>query len=574
MPDFSARMYDMSSRLDEFNNTEFDVLVVGGGIYGTSLAWEATRQGLRVALIEKKDFGHATSSSSLKIMHGGLRYLQQLDLIRMRHSISSRRRGFILAPNLLHPAPFMVPTVKWGLQHKLLMTAAFLMNDTISFDRNKGVGADWKIGMGHILGHDRVKDLLDGVACMDITGAAVWQDGFVENTERFTYAFAKTAEMQGAVIANYVKATGLLHSQGQIEGVRIQDEDTGEEGAIRAKVVINAAGPWLPDLLPPGAEARHAKEWAWTRGYNIIVNRNLFGKYGIGVEGRADDYDTESVVQRTKRNFFFAPWHNRTLIGTIYKRYQEKPDDASLAPEEIEAFIKDVNALYPPAELTLDDVVFSHVGILPAPYHGGRTDSADPSRETLVIDYGKLGLMKDLYAVRGVKYTTAIDVARKLIRHVASRQNWTLKEAADDPLYGSEQIVSAGDIQRVANRKNLALSDEVCRHLKTEYGPHFWKVLQIATEEVLLASPLTDTRPVLGAEVVYAVRCEHARHLEDVILRRTLLGPYGYPGTDTLKTTAVIMGRELEWSKEQQDQEIDAVIGKYKQLGLAHTVGG
>ena len=434
------------------------------------------------------------------------------------------------------------------------------------------MGDAWKIGMGHILGYDRVKELLDGVACMDVTGAAVWQDGFVENTERFTYSFAKTAEMQGAVIANYVKATGLLHSQGQIEGVCIQDEDTGEEGEIRAKVVINAAGPWLPDLLPPGAEAHHAKEWAWTRGYNIIVNRNLFDQYGIGVEGRADDYDSESVVQRTKRNFFFAPWHNRTLIGTIYKLYRDKPDQASLAPEEIEAFIHDVNTLYPPAELTMNDVVHSHVGILPAPYHGGRTDCADPSRDTLVIDYGELGLMKDLYAVRGVKYTTAIDVAQKLICRVAARQNWTLKDAEDEPLYGSEQIVSADEIQQIATKKNLMLSDDVYRHLKTEYGPHFEEILQIAGKDVLLGSLLTDTRPVLGAEVVHAIRYEHARHLDDVVLRRTLLGPYGYPGTDTLKTTAAIMGRELEWPKEQQNREVDALISKYKQLGLAHTI--
>ncbi|NCC52454.1 MAG: FAD-dependent oxidoreductase, partial [Spartobacteria bacterium] len=293
----------MSSRLNGFKDTVFDVAVVGGGIYGTTLAWEAARQGLQVALIEQKDFGHATSASSLKIMHGGLRYLQQLDFVRMRHSIVARRRGFIVAPNLVRPARFMVPTVAFGLQHKLLMTAAFLMNDTISFDRNRGVPEGHEIGMGRVWGYERVRELLAGVADMRVTGGAVWQDGFVENTERFTYAFAHTAETLGAVIANYTKATGLIHDQGHVQGVAIRDEDSGDESEIRARVVINAAGPWLPDLLPPGAEAFHRKTWAWTRGYNIIVRRNLFGEFGVGLEGRADDYDSESVVRRAKRNF-------------------------------------------------------------------------------------------------------------------------------------------------------------------------------------------------------------------------------------------------------------------------------
>ncbi|NCC53817.1 MAG: hypothetical protein EOM20_21795, partial [Spartobacteria bacterium] len=295
--------------------------------------------------------------------------------------------------------------------------------------------------------------------------------------------------------------------------------------------------------------------------------RNLFGEFGVGLEGRADDYDSESVVRRAKRNFFFAPWHGHTLIGTVYKRFDQRPETAGLSSEEIAAFIRDVNALYPPAALTLEDVAYTHVGVLPAPYRGGRTDCADPSRDTVVVDYGALKMMNGLYAVRGVKYTTAIDVAAKVIRRVAARVGWTLKGAPDAPIYGNEDMTQAAEIMAAARALHLEVDEHTAGRLAIEYGPHYREVLAIAAENASLAERVTAERPVLGAEVVHAVRNEHARHLDDVVLRRTVLGSYGYPGDAAAQTCADIMGSEAGWSPERKTQEIDALKRAYRQRG-------
>ncbi|MBN1269127.1 MAG: FAD-dependent oxidoreductase [Kiritimatiellae bacterium] len=559
----------MGTTIQHLTGEPADVAVIGGGIHGATLAWAAAARGLRVALVEQRDFGHATSANSLKILHGGLRYLQHADLMRMWESIRARRRGLQLQPHLVRPATFLVPTYPWKLQSRMGMAAALLFNDIMSWNRNRGVAQGRRLPRGRLLSRRDAKTILQGASGPAPTGAAVWHDAIIENTERFTLGFIMSAEERGARVANYTRATGLLMAGGAVEGIRVRDEETGEEGEVRARMVVDTAGPWTGSVLPKDIRR---PDWAWTRGFSLIVRRRLFGDYGVGLEGRTTHYDPDAIFQRGKQNVFFAPWREGTLIGVVYKLYGGPPDACRLEPEEIETYLKEINAIYPPAKLTLADVTFAHLGVLPAPAGPARKGNPDPCKHTEIVDFSRTAGLRGLLAVRGVKYTTALTVADRVVEIIGRRLGVNLRGSTPATVYGGERIVEPADVEASCRARGLALTPDQQRHLAAEYGSRFEEVLRIAAEYGGARAAIAGGQPVLGAEVLHAVRREHARTLGDVVLRRTNLGTLAYPGTDTLGTCARLMAGELGWDAERIEREVADVQEHYRRLGLSHVL--
>ena len=264
----------MQRKIQALANTTFDLLVLGGGIQGACVAWEATLRGLSVALIDQSDFGAATSANSLKIIHGGLRYLQTADFNRMRQSIRERQILMRIAPHLVHPLPVLVPTYGHGLKGREAMMVALKLNDWISCDRNQGLNDPHKhIPPGQVISRQSCLQQVPGIAKQGLTGAVTFHDAQVYNSERLTLSFIKSAAQQGATVANYVKAIGFLQTGDQIQGVTAQDGPTGAPLDIRAKAVINTSGPWLNQVL--GLLPMAHPDQRFAKAINLVLRRPL-----------------------------------------------------------------------------------------------------------------------------------------------------------------------------------------------------------------------------------------------------------------------------------------------------------
>ena len=291
---------------------EFDLLVVGGGIHGAAITWEATRRGLKTALIEKGDFGQATSANSLKIIHGGLRYLQQADLKRTRQSIKARRRFMEFAPHLVHPQPFLIPLFGHGLKGREIMALGLALNDLVSWDRNQGLQEDNFLPRGRVIPREACLSLLPGITKEGLTGGAVWYDGLVQHTERLTLEFILSASDLGATAANYIQATSLLLDQETVNGVKAIEVFSQTEFPIRAGMVVNASGPWLEVLFQPRPHPSQAP-LHWAKGINLVINKPLFTTFGVGLEGPRERGLGKPLPKKGSRFFFFVPWQGQVM---------------------------------------------------------------------------------------------------------------------------------------------------------------------------------------------------------------------------------------------------------------------
>jgi glycerol-3-phosphate dehydrogenase len=496
----------MKREIGKLSETDFDLLIIGAGIHGVAAAWAAARRGLSVALVEKEDFGGATSANSLKVIHGGLRYLQHANLRRMRESISARSRFLRMAPDLVAPRPFIVPTSGGGSRGKAALRIALALNDAISCDRNTGLREDRQLPGGKIISRDELFQLLPALDRPEFTGGAIWHDGFAENTDRLNIAFVLTAANSGAVCANYVRAEKLIVESNNVRGADAADVLSGKQFTIRAKQIINAAGPWMDRFAEPHRQ--------WVKAYNIIVRKKWFGEYGLALESAADFHDPDAVVKRGKRNLFFVPWRDGTMIGTHYTFFAGDPDARAVTTEEVEDFVRNVNLMYPALGLKNEDVTFVHVGIMPA--RPGATANAQPDKHSEIIDHESSGGPRGLISIKGVKYTTGLNVG-EVASLLAMAKLGRPAAKLDDTLIGADRPVS------------------------------------------------TKTH-VVAEEIIRAVRDEAALKLADVILRRTSLGSFEYPGDDVLRTCAEIMARELGWNDTKRDSEIGLTRRRYNGL--------
>ena len=374
---------------------EFDVLVVGGGIYGLTIAYDAAQRGLSVALVDRGDFGAATSFNHLKTIHGGLRYLQSADVRRMRESIRERRTFARIAPRWVAPLAFAMPTGSSLTRNAIVMRAALAIDAIIGRDRNDGVDPVRRLPAGRVIAGAECREWFAGTN-HDVASAAVWHDYQTINGDRLTLSFAKAADAHGAVLANYTEALGSLTAARRSAGVSARDNLTGQSFDIRARIVVNAAGPWTAMLLD---RSGLRTSWPLIKAMNLVTSRPA--RHGALVG-----------ATRSGRALVLLPWKGRTLIGTSESPTEREPDDQDAKREEIDAFLTEIRATFPALGLTYDEITLVHRGIVPASVTSGRTSLLGRSR---IIDHGREGGAPKLISIVGVKYTTARAVAQKAV---------------------------------------------------------------------------------------------------------------------------------------------------------------
>lgn len=535
----------MKRKLEQLTDT-YDLLIIGGGIYGACMAWEASLRGLSVALVEKADFGGATSANSLKIIHGGLRYLQSADFKRMRESIRERKTLMRIAPHLVHPLPILIPTYGHGLKGKEALGLAMALNDLISSDRNWLQDRQKYIPRGRVISKQECLQHLPGMSEAGLTGGALFYDAQVHNSERLTLAFVRSAEQAGATVANYVQAVGFLQAGDHIVGVRANDVFSGTELCIRARTVINTSGPWINQIL--GLLNRQPPQ-PMARAVNLVLRRSLFHSHAVG------------LASGSGRFLFVVPWRDRSILGTDYTVWTGEPDALEVSEGQIESFLRELNQAYPAANLGREDVAVVHSGLLPC---SGITPDGKPilSKHYRICDHAHQGL-PGLISVTGVKYTTARDVAQKTIDYIFKNRGQEPPPSTSSltPVYGGG-IEQFADFLQTAIARTHTLDKETVQHLVYNYGSKYQSVLKY-----LISSP-PNKLAVLQAEVIYAVREEMAQRLSDVVFRRTGLGSAELPSAEILQFCAEVMETELDWSPVRTQQELQAVSAEPTAVGV------
>lgn len=382
--------------LHALESETFDLLVIGGGIYGLTVACDAAQRGLRVALVERSDFGSGTSFNHLRTIHGGLRYLQTLDLARARESVRERRTLARIAPWAVAPLPFLLPLYPSLMKGTLAMRAGFLLDAVVASDKNEGLEATHRLPVGRVLSIAEARERFPEVRPLPITGAAFWFDYVTTEADRLTLAWALEASANGAILANYVEAGTL--PQGSEGRATVKDRVTDASFTIRARAVVNATGGAINRLLDP---LGHRVDLPLLQAVNLVT-RLAAPSAAIGGRSAAD------------RNLFVVPWRGRALFGTWESPGLCQPDDLTVGGPHLDAFISELNQAFPTMPLTRDDVTLVHRGVVPARVVDG---GATLDGRELVFEH-RTGGGIPVISVAGTKYTTARAVAERIVTRV------------------------------------------------------------------------------------------------------------------------------------------------------------
>lgn len=505
---------------------KFDVLIIGGGIVGAAIAREACLSGYSVALVERRDFGGQTSSGCFKIIHGGLRYLQRLNIKSLRESMREQRAFRNLAPRLVKPQPFLIPCYGHGMRGRGLLRTAMTAYELLTPDRNSHIPPSHRLPRHHVLSTEETMKIAPGLNPEGLHGGVTFYDCQILNCERLTLAFVVDAVSRGASVANYVEVTDFNVTSSsstacELSSTQCLDRISGKTFAISARFVINAGGPWIGDILgrinqdlPRSLPHRQL----FSKGIQLVFPSVIDTTYGVAVESPYRDEGT--VINRGGRSYFIVPWRNMSLVGTADYSFTDRPDEYRILPEEVNAFIAEVSAMYKSPLLTRETIRYGFGGLRPA-----HKRSAD----------------KFMHRSALVHEPVEVELKDRLIDH----------SSVEIPAQRIANLISTIGVKYTTAR---AVAEQAVALLGTKFG----KLVQpVNSAEIPLIE--AENVPAVGpvdVQVHAAVRNEMALTLSDVVLRRTELGTAGHPGEQLLAKIAHLMADDLGWDSKKIANEI------------------
>lgn len=526
--------------LRQLADETFDLLIIGGGITGVGVAREATRRGIRTALVEQRDFAWGTSSRSTKLIHGGLRYLRNLEFGLVRESVVERQKLLRMAPHLVHPLPFVFPVYTGDPDPLWMLKIGLMMYDWFS-------GKDTQIP--HRMARGKAVLQWEPLLKQDgLVGAGIYQDCATDDA-RLTIEVLQSAVQWGAVAANYAAVTGFRHdASGKLEAVEVEDTLTGQRFPIRAKRVLSACGPWA-DIVRRMDDPSAPPLLRLTKGVHITVRRERLPL-------------TNAVTMRGTdgRIMFAIPSGAFTYLGTTDTDYSGRPEDVRVEREDVEYILKAAHKNFPGQKLGFDDVVSAWAGLRPLV----RSQAADPS--AVSRGYELFPSASGLVTVAGGKLTAFRAMASHIVDYLFPATKRAQGTApSDEPLPGATKEPVANDIVAAIARATGEPEAEVVR-VAQRYGRRFapmWEQLK-ADGAFNGGDPLLAWRLL---QLRQAVEHEMAVRLEDVVARRTSLLLFSQDnGQRHLEALGQAMGQMLRWSESRIAAEIDQCRQRVREM--------
>ncbi|UKA77677.1 glycerol-3-phosphate dehydrogenase/oxidase [Arthrobacter sp. FW306-07-I] len=524
-----------------------DILVIGGGVNGLAVAREASSQGWLAAVVDAEDFGAGTSGTASRLVHGGIRYLENLEFHLVRESLRERERLLQTAPHLVKPYPLLIPFYRHNQRSGFIMRLGMFLYDVLSFDKSTPLHKP--------LSKAEVELMYPGLESDDLYGAVLYHDAQVANAERLCIEQALDVASFGGRVHNHLRVTGLNESKAGVD-VRLTDTLTGRELVQSARVVVNASGPWV-DMVLSRTIDETSRLIGGTKGSHMTVGP-FPGAPETGVHYEAvSDGRAILVLPLPDGNY---------LLGSTDIFFEGDPADAIMTDEEITYLLKEVNTLIPQARLTPQSVLHTVSGVRPLPYSPEAKTAAEVSRNHHVIAHPTI---KNLFSISGGKLTThralgemAMNVVEKHTNLVSSRRPWygIFRSGPGGTKHlklPGARCADWGKFQKdFLDRTSLPTA--TAQRLLGLYGVRVARIESLICADPSLAAPLPGHNSAVGAEVVLAVREEFARTLIDIVARRMLLSWADDAGLRAVEAVAEIAARELQWDEQRVHQEVEA----------------
>jgi glycerol-3-phosphate dehydrogenase len=539
----------------------FDVVVIGGGVTGAGVALDAASRGYSVALAERDDYAVGTSSRSSKMVHGGLRYLQNFDLGLVREALLERQLMVQLAPHLVYPTPFIVPAL--GEDRKSRRIGIGLnMYDVMATTRvgmsrreraERIAGEDyWAPDRHRTITGEEVTELIPALAEREPREGYLFYDCQTDDA-RLVLTILGEAERFGAVSVNGAEVTALLEDGGPAAGVACRDVETGDEFEIAADNVINATGVWADQIRP---EEIHEEEdlprIAPSRGTHLTVSMENLPLRAASIVPAGGD-----------RTIFALPWYGRALIGTTDNDYDGDIAHVQPAADDIEYLLAATNEFFA-TDLTESDLTGAYAGVRPLISTGDPRKSVDISRKAELYETSS-----GMLTITGGKLTTWRRMAKQVVDRMVEREGRVAPCRTDDIPLG--MAAGQGELDPPEGLSESDLPDGYRGLLGFRYGHYAREVLRLCEQRRELARPIVEGQPDLLAEVVVAARREQARTVADVLLRRTRLGLLAAPqlrGAESVREVADVLGGELGWDEDGVAAESDRWVEDARREGI------
>lgn len=534
----------MKRFIEEYKDESFDVVVIGGGITGACVAYDAASCGLSVALVEKNDFGWATSAATSKVIHGGLRYLKTFEFGLVRESLKERRILGNIAPNYIYPIPFMF------VNPTFVMKIGLFVYDLLAFDKKFTWDKSKKIPNHYPLSRKEIITQEPNTKREGLKEARVYYDCQNIFPERMTLTFLKSAVDYGARVSNYTRVEDFFITEGnQVSGIVVRDLVNNKICTIKGKLTINCTGPWADIVLKLAKKGAAQVKIRRSEGIHLIV-RKLVNKQSVGTMTKAG-------------HFFLIPWRGHSLIGTTDKEYPGTPDEYSVTRQSIAELLDTVNKDFGNDDpIQYSDVLFAYGGLRPLLDAQGE-DIHTTTRKYEINDHASEGL-SGILTVEGGKYTTSRNLAQNVLKIVEKKLRKKLSPCVTSKkrLSGCEITDMEKFIESIKN-ENSDFKNNTVEYLGRNYGTEYSEVLHLARQDKKLSEIVNADGEIL-AQVVYAIRKEMALTLKDIFFRRTGIGTLGNPGEKVMAMVADIAASELGWSDDRKQRELSELAKAFQ----------
>jgi len=534
--------------------SQYDLLVIGAGVFGAMMALEASQRGLKVILLEKNDFGSGTSANSLKTIHGGLRYLQSLDISSSIISAKERKAWLAIAPGLVRPLPCILPTTKELMKSKLVVGAGVMLYNALTFGRNVGMPQHALIPNAHLISLSSLNQQLPKLADVSVTGGACWYDAQAVNTERLVLACVLAAEQAGARVENYQTLDQLSQDEhGYVSRLAGSNEE------LRSRFVVDCSGRgcYLESQYLGHLSSSEFVFPIYVKAVNLVMKKKL-STYAFGIKAK----DSSGMT----RLLFTAPWQNTpsgddfTLIGTWYFT-SECQTQESLSDVELKQCIEQINSAFEAPICTEEDVVQVHVGYLPADPSIVKASGPDAGliKHACFNSWGELDVKYEgLYSLKGTKFTLARKAAEEAVAALQKKHNLTLEASisATVSLWREDQVAE--------KRLNLLdITESQLQFVRTYFPMGIEKITELCEKDPEMSLGVPGAEYCCRAVFEYCFQNEFVRHLTDLLIRRVPIGAGELPCAKTSRYALDFLANKLLWDSARQLDELAALEAYY-----------